>query len=87
MNKKVHLIVSKCVGSGDKIRTYGECILDITYDTAEEAMAEGKKHQDKGVGVLVRPNYNEGDGTWYREWRSFHGEPFKEVRFEISFVG
>lgn len=49
------------------------------------AKALGNPHRGLGVSVLIRPNYNEtdADGTFFREWRSFNGEPFREVRFGL----
>lgn len=34
--------------------------------------------------VIVRPNYGETDekGRFFREWRSFDGEPLKEIRWD-----
>jgi len=51
----------------------------------EEGRRFGDMYREKGVCVIVRPNYNEKDdkGTFYREWRSFNGEELKEVVFRV----
>ena len=85
MSTNVKVIVSKCVGEGDDVRVYGERLFEGNYPTVEEATSQADKFRDKGVSVLVRPTYNERDdkGRFFREWRSFHGEAFKECRWDI----
>ncbi len=78
MDKKIVVIVSKCV----KDRIYGESLID-TYATLEEARRVGESKRADGMSVVVRPSFNEEDdnGRFFREWRSFNGEEFREVRF------
>lgn len=54
----------------------------LSKKQAEEA---GNIWRNEGYSVILRPNYNELDGEgkrFFREWRSFNGEPFKEVVFK-----
>jgi hypothetical protein len=88
MDKSVSVIVSKCTPNGDRV--YGENLVNETFKNPpalENATAFGNLLREKGKSVLVRPQYNEKDekGKFFREWRSFNGEPFKEVRWEIDF--
>lgn len=85
MGTKVSLLVSPCVkgtapGEG---RIFGERLVDRKMDTVEEATRLGHLYRVVGQSVVVRPNYNEEDekGKFFREWRSFNGEPFREVRW------
>lgn len=82
---KVNVIVVKCAGVDDNCRSYGDRLVDATYDTVEEATAQADPHRRQGVSVIVRPTYNESDdkGRFFREWRSFHGEAFKECRWSF----
>ncbi len=82
----VSVIASRCVGDRGKETIWGDCLVDARFSSLEEAMIEGKKHCGRGMSVIVRPNYNEQDerGGYYREWRSFHGEAFKECRWATS---
>lgn len=93
MGTKVSLIVSPCVkgtaqGEG---RIFGERLVDRSMDTVEEATRLGHLYRVVGQSVVVRPNYNEEDekGKFFREWRSFNGEPFRECRwpFDINDTG
>lgn len=75
----VSVIVTKCAGG----TIFGERLVDERFPNVDEAKALGNTKIAAGMSVLVRPNYNEtdADGTFYREWRSFNGEDFREVRF------
>lgn len=81
----VSVIVSKCVGQGESVRVYGDRVVDTKHHTVAEGLLEGDKYREKGFSVLVRPTYNEEDekGRFFREWRSFHGEPFRECRWDL----
>lgn len=88
MDKQISVIVSRCVrktppGEG---RIFGDRLSDIKVATIEEGMVQGNLHLANGRSVIVRPNYNEKDekGEFFREFRSFNGEPLKEVRFDLS---
>lgn len=88
MAKEVAVIVSPCVkgtpeGEG---RIYGERLVDKTFPTVEEALKQGGLYRTLGQSVVVRPRYNEKDekGSYFREWRSFNGEPFKECRWPLD---
>lgn len=79
---QVQLIVSKCVGD----RVYGNRLVDETYDSVEEATKQAETHLRANVSVIVRPNYNETNDKgerYFREWRSFHGEPLREVSWKF----
>ena len=49
-----------------------------------KAVRVANSSRKAGISVLLRPHYNETDEEgkrFYREWRSFDGGEFKEVRF------
>ncbi len=74
--------ISVIVSEG--VRTFYE-----RYETVDEAWTFGETQIANGFVVIVRPNYNEKDasGSFFREWRSFNGKPFKECRWAYdSFV-
>jgi len=77
----ISVIVSACTPNGN---TYGERLFDERYPTLEAARAQGESKSALGMSVIIRPNYNERDakGDYFREWRSFNGEPFKECRWD-----
>lgn len=89
MNKTVSVIVSRCVARKDTSfpfketwSSYGECLTNKTFPSVESARDFAEPKRDQGMSVVIRPNYNEpNEGYQYREWRSFNGEPFEEVRF------
>lgn len=76
----VSVIVSKCAGN----RIYGDRIVDKSFTTIDEAKSFADQFRDDGKSVIVRPCYNEHDseGRYFREWRSFNGETFREIRFD-----
>jgi len=53
------------------------------FPNLELANKVGKVAISKGRAVIVRPTYNDLDGTSFREWRSFDGGPLDEVVFTI----
>lgn len=57
--------------------------LEANYPTVEQARLVADMYVGEGKSVIVRPTYNEtdADGSFFREWRSFNGEPFKECRW------
>lgn len=87
MDKQISVIVTRCVKktSAGEARIFGDRLLEIKVFCIEEAMVQGNLHLADGRAVLVRPNYNEKDekGHFFREWRSFNGEPLKETRFNL----
>jgi hypothetical protein len=80
-NRTVQVIVSRCVGD----RIYGDRLVDQTFSSLTQAKLLGAANKAEGKSVIVRPNYNEEDekGRFFREWRSFNGESFKEVRWDL----
>lgn len=78
--KTIQLIVVKCQGSN---QVYGDRIVDECFTSLMLANSLGEMARSKGWCVIIRPNYNESDeeGSFFREWRSFDGEPFKECRW------
>lgn len=82
MNKTISVLVSKCIQD----RIWGDRLFDENFLSLEEAQNIGISKKVPGVCVIVRPSYNEKDekGTFFREWRSFNGEPFKECRWRIN---
>jgi len=86
MHTQVAVIVSKCVWD-----RHAECwrvwerVSEETYPTLDEAVAVGESKRAEKLSVLIRPTYNEEDvqGRFFREWRSFNGEHFKEVRWPL----
>lgn len=90
-SETVEVIDNSCVWDKqhDCWRVTGEAIR-TTYASLELARPFADAHRHKGRSVIIRPSYNEPDEgskaqpPWhYREWRSFNGEDFKEVRFSI----
>lgn len=81
MANTITVIVSRFTNN----RIYGPRLLDVKTQSLDDAFAIGKDKTADGMSVIVRPNYNETDskGRFFREWRSFNGEPFKEVRWEF----
>lgn len=83
---KVTVIVTQCSGSHEKgdLTAWGERD-ETSHFNCIAAMEFAETERAKGICVIVRPNYNEknAQGEFFREWRSFHGEAFKEVRFDI----
>lgn len=70
---------------------------DWTHNKSEEfaqrqlikqAKEYAKTLCEQGVCVIVRPMYIEQDDSemFYREWRSFDGKDFEEVRFSYRKV-
>lgn len=88
MHKRINLIVAECNAEGT--RTFGRVHEQSfkegpEYSNLVQASIEAQKHVGSGKAIIIRPNYNEyaEDGkVFYREWRSFNGNPFQEVRFE-----
>lgn len=88
MNNTITVIVSKCYTNREGVQcAYGDRIVDESFSDVAQATSRARKETREGVSVIVRPNYNEkdADGEFFREWRSFNGEPLKEVRFSFSF--
>lgn len=78
----VSVIVSKCTPAGDRV--YGDRLVDATFRNPDDASTFANTLCQQGKSVIVRPNYNETDETgkrYFREWRSFNGEPLREVKF------
>lgn len=88
MSTRVEVIVSPT--RNDHI--CGARLQDLAYQDLESAYKVGaycvEHYADSKIEVvvIVRPVYNEHDesGRFFREWRSFNGEPFKEVRWTID---
>jgi hypothetical protein len=74
--KTISVIASKCNGSGGNLH-------DQAYNNLLDARIAAENLRASNLSVIIRPNYNEkdADGSFYREWRSFNGEEFQEVRF------
>lgn len=71
----------------DGWRSFGDSQETGKFDSAEEAIKFGNTRKAEKVCVIVRPDYNETDergGTFYREWRSFGGEDFRECRWSYD---
>lgn len=86
MATTVSVIVSTCVFvETTKSWCVGKRILERTFSDLSEARKLGETLVAPGMSVTVRPNSNEtdADGKFFREWRSFDGMRFQEVRFGI----
>lgn len=59
----------------------GDELLRELFSNLELAIKVGKVAIGKGRIVIVRPTYNDPDGTSFREWRSFDGSSLDEVVF------
>lgn len=79
---KVKVIVSKCRGEGDNCRSY-MLVREHEFSSVETALLAGNFMKESGYSIIVRPMYNEADilGNFFREFRSLHGESFKEIRW------
>jgi hypothetical protein len=80
--KTVSVIVVLC--SADNNSIFGSRLIDTAFDTLSWAQDQAEDLKGTGVCVIIRPNYNEryDDGKqFFREWRSFNGEDFKECRW------
>lgn len=89
MAETVTVIVSKCVSNvpANENRVYGDRLVDKTFD-GKDVDGEARKLAESNLAnqraVILRPNYNEVDehgNRYFREWRSFNGEPLREVKF------
>lgn len=73
--------------SRDGWRSFGDSQETGKFDSAEDAIKFGNTRKAEKVCVIVRPDYNETDErgrTFYREWRSFGGEDFRECRWSYD---
>lgn len=55
---------------------------EFKVKTAKKGRVLGKSLIGKNKSVIVKPLYNEitkQRGTFFREWRSIDGKPFKEI--------
>jgi len=80
----IEVILVKCAGSShENYRSVGERLFTEYHFSLEAARSAGEAERKKGYCVIIRPIYNEKDeqGVFFREWRSFDGEEFKEVCF------
>lgn len=79
----ISVIVRKCTPEGDRV--YGDFVCNsFDADDLDRAIDIAKENSNEGFSVIIRPNFNEEDekGRFFREWRSFNGSLFKEVRFQ-----
>ena len=85
MGAGVQVIVVKCCKGEEGWRTFGDRISDTEFPTLAQAQAFGESARFGDLCVIIRPSYNEMDdtGSFFREWRSFGGEEFKECRWNI----
>ena len=87
--RNVQVIVVRCQKhEKDGWSTYGDRLYDTKFPTLEEAMTFGGVSTGKGRCVIVRPCYNEEDEFgkgFFREWRSFDGQPLGEIRWSFDF--
>ncbi len=81
--KSVVVIVSRCNTLGTQ--AWGGQLWHVSYPTLLAAIRIAASKRAPGMAVTIRPNYNEQDrkGKFFREWRSFNGEDFKECRWDI----
>lgn len=70
--------VNDCVVMRSQIR--------VIFPDLPTAAMVGRTHKRGGSAVIIRPNFNEqdNDGKFFREWRSFNGEAWRECRWNIS---
>lgn len=79
----IEVIVSPCRWDGESFRLCGDRIHESKHVSPKEALALALSLRGERRSVIIRPSFNEViDGVpGYREWRSFDGSLFKEVRF------
>lgn len=61
-----------------------EQLQKLDFENLVEATIAAVRLAKHGFAIIIRPNYNETDDAgnrFFREWRSFNGAPFKEIRF------
>lgn len=88
----ISVIKSVCVGHGDKLRSIGsheETMIAIDPVRLAEVITDLSSQNPGQTNqcVILRPNYNEKNDkgeVFFREWRCFHGEGFKEVRWNLE---
>ncbi len=82
MRGEVQVHVTKCDPEGTQ--TYGGPQFNHNF-SMQTAQFVGDALREAGMCVIIRPLYNEQNnvGRFFREWRSFNGEPFKEVRWDL----
>jgi hypothetical protein len=80
--KTISVIASPC---NDEGRIHGDRLCDAMFKAENVAAASelANSLRKKGVSVILRPNYNDENGRSFREYRSFNGEDFREVVFNI----
>lgn len=83
--KTISVIASKCTGVTETLRVYGERECDATFRESDKdaAFELGNSLRKDGIAVTVRPNFNDEGERSFREYRSFNGEPFKEIVFKL----
>jgi hypothetical protein len=81
----IQVIVSLCYKDLNQEWLNGHPIEDEIFASLEAANEFAEGFKSLGVSVIVRPTYNETDSTgrFFREWRSFNGEAFKESRWNF----
>jgi hypothetical protein len=85
------VLVSSVVRCGNSWRLLGGREHESWNTDPAAAIEAAFAHRAEGKSVIIRPNFNESDHgdartqpiskCFYREWRSFNGGKFSEVRF------
>ena len=60
--------------------------IRVIFPDLPTAAMVARTHKRIGSAIIIRPNFNEQDerGKFFREWRSFDGEAWRECRWNIS---
>lgn len=79
-NKTITVIVFH---SKESVYLFSDEVSRENFTSLNEALKAGEASRKVGANVIVRPNYNEGNNTFFQEWRSFNGNAFECCRWEI----
>lgn len=80
----IEVIVSPCRWNGSRFALCGNRVHESKHTTPSEALALAMSLRGENLSVIIRPSFIETDAEGvesYREWRSFNGSNFKEIRF------
>jgi hypothetical protein len=80
VEKTVSVIVSKCRWDGNAYHAYAR-ISEEQVESVLAGLSKGIAKRAKGLSVIVRPNFNNDDGS-FEEFRSFDGGQFYRVCWE-----
>lgn len=79
------VILSLCTkdssGNNQSYFTVRETFSENHYTSEQSLVRDMIKFAKQGVGLIVRPQFNDNERGDFHEWRSFDGAPFHRVEF------